>query len=79
MSISGTTGAPAVPFFPPSKNPLQANPGGTSAAATPAQQIAAGNHHHSPPANSAGPTPGTGAAQHAPATPPGSAGINTVA
>jgi hypothetical protein len=79
MSISGVAGAPSVPFVPQAQSVAQANPAGTSAASSPAQQIAAGTHHHRPPVNAAGPTPGAGAAPNGPATPPGSAGVNTVA
>lgn len=74
MSISGIAGAPSVPFVPPSQSLAQAGSPGTSAASPPAQQIAAGHHHHHPPINSAGVTSGTVAA-----SPPGSAGVNTVA
>ena len=77
MSISGVAGAPSVQSLQPTH--LQANPGGTSAAASPAQQIAAGTHHHRPPLNPTGQAPGTGAADSVSATASGLAGINTFA
>ena len=75
MSISGITGAPSVPFVPQPR--VQANPGGTSAAATPVQHIAVGNHR--PPANPAAPTQETGAEPHGPVSLLRSAGVDTVA
>jgi hypothetical protein len=74
MSISSVAGAPSVQSLQPTH--LQANPGGTSAAASPAQQIAAGTHHHRPPINPAGQTPGTGIGL---ASSSGPAGIDTFA
>jgi hypothetical protein len=80
MSISGIAGVQAVPFPQPAPTPPPpAGTPGTSAASTPQQQIAAGHHHHHPPVNGAGANPGNGAGQPTAATPPGAAGINTLA
>jgi hypothetical protein len=80
MSISGIAGVQAVPFPQPAPAPTSAaGTTGTTAASTPAQQIAAGHHHHRAPVNGAGANQGNSAGQPTAATPPGAAGINTVA